>query len=147
MERKDLIELMNEILCPLGFKHKGNNWLFNEAELSKIINLQKSCFGNYYYINYGFIIKAIKLDGLYMHIDNRLASKNREEQKEIDTLLDFEFDMPKKRRLFLLKQKIELIILPVMQNVNSEEDIKNELKKRSHLNNIPLSVKKHFHLL
>ena len=34
-----------------------------------------------------------------------------------------------------------------MQNVNSEEDIKNELKKRSHLNNIPLSVKKHFHLL
>ena len=147
MEKKDLIDLLNEIFKPLGFKRKGNNWLYNGMELSKIINLQKSNFGNYYYINYGFILKSINLDGLYMHISNRLASSEKEEQKEIDSLLDFDFDMLKEKRISALKQKITTKILPKIESINNEEDIRNELVNRIHLNDIPLSVKKHFHLI
>ena len=33
--------------------------------------------------NYGFIIKAIELNGLYMHLSYRLGSLNKEEQMEI----------------------------------------------------------------
>lgn len=147
MEKKDLIKLMNEMFKPLGFKHKGNNWVQNETELSKMINLQKSNFGNYYYINYGFILRAIKLDNLYMHISERLSSLDKEEQREITNLLDFEYDIPKEERLSALKQRIELKILPVILKVNNEEDIKEYLKQRSHLNDIPLSIKEHLHLI
>jgi hypothetical protein len=32
MEKKDLIELLNQIFIPLGFKRKGNNILFHSSE-------------------------------------------------------------------------------------------------------------------
>lgn len=147
MEKKDLIELLNGIFKPLGFKHKGNIWVQNDTELSKMIKLQKSNFGNYYYINYGFIIKAIELNGLYMHLSYRLGSLNKEEQKEITNLLDFEYEIPKEERISTLRQKIELKILPNILKVNNEEDIKNYLKDPSHAYDIPLSVKKYLHIL
>lgn len=147
MGKKDLIELLNGIFKPLGFKHKGNIWVQNDTELSKMIKLQKSNFGNYYYINYGFIIKAIELNGLYMHLSYRLGSLDKEEQKEITNLLDFEYEIPKEERISTLRQKIELIILPNILKVNNEEDIKNYLKDPSHAYDIPLSVKKYLHIL
>ena len=146
MEKKDLIELLNGIFKPLGFKHKGNNWVQNGTELSKMINLQKSNFGNHYYINYGFIIKAIELNGLYMHLYYRLGSLDKEEQREITNLLDFEYDIPKEERISTLKQKIEFKILPDILKVNNEVDIKNYLKEPSHAYDIPLSVKKYLHI-
>jgi hypothetical protein len=41
MEKNDLIELLNQIFIPLGFKTISNNWVLNGTELAKIINLQK----------------------------------------------------------------------------------------------------------
>ncbi|MCD7940769.1 MAG: DUF4304 domain-containing protein, partial [Bacteroides intestinalis] len=60
MEKKKIIELLNEIFSPLGFKRKGNNWVYNGKELSKIINLQKSNYSNSFYINYGYNINGIE---------------------------------------------------------------------------------------
>ena len=82
-----------------------------------------------------------------MHISERLSSLDKEEQREITNLLDFEYDIPKEERLSALKQRIELKILPVILKVNNEEDIKEFLKQRSHLNDIPLSIKEHLHLI
>ena len=56
MEKSDLIKLLNEVFNNLGFKRKGNNWVVDSSELIKIVNLQKSNYGNLFYINYGFII-------------------------------------------------------------------------------------------
>jgi hypothetical protein len=67
MEKKDLIKLLDEIFVPLGFKRKGNNWVLNGDELSKLINLQKSNYSNAFYINYGYIIKGLELTTV-MHI-------------------------------------------------------------------------------
>ena len=145
MEKKNLIELLNEIFFPLGFKRKGNNWVSNGKELSKIINLQKSNYSNSFYINYGYNINSIELTTT-LHIYNRFASTDKEEQKAITNLLDLDYALPQDQRLMELKKLIIGIIISKMKMVNSEEDILQCLIKRSQLNDIPLIIKKHFQL-
>lgn len=145
MDKKNLIKLFNEIFIPLGFKRKGNNWVLNGDELSKLINLQKSNYSNAFYINYGFIIKGLELTTT-THVENRLASTNKEEQKRITDLLDFDTQIPIDQRLVELKKFITDKIIVQVQSVNTEADLLIDLKKRPHLNNIPLVVKRHFNL-
>lgn len=145
MEKKDLISLLDIIFIPLGFKRKGNNWVQNGSELSKIINLQKSNYSNAFYINYGYVIKCLELTSS-THIENRLSSIDSEEQKKITDLLDLEKEMPNEQRLTELNKFITDKIVLQMQSVNNEVDILSDLKNRPHLNNIPLVVKKHFNL-
>lgn len=145
MEKRDLIKLLDEIFVPLGFKRKGNNWVLNGDELSKLINLQKSNYSNAFYINYGYIIKGLELTTT-THVENRLASTNKEEQKRITDLLDLETEIPTDQRLAELKKLIADKVAVQMQSVNTEADLLNDLRKRPHLNNIPLVVKRHFNL-
>ena len=145
MEKKDLIKLLDEIFVPLGFKRKGNNWVLNGNELSKLINLQKSNYSNAFYINYGYIIKGLELTTT-THVENRLASTNKEEQKRITDLLDLETEIPTDQRFAELKKLIADKIAVQIQSMNTEADLLNDLRKQPHLNNIPLVVKRHFSL-
>lgn len=145
MEKKDLIKLLDDIFIPLGFKRKGNNWVFNGDELSKVVNLQKSNYSNAFYVNYGFIIKGIELTTT-THVESRLGSTDKEEQKRITDLLNFEIEIPVGQRLIELKLIITEKIVLTMHSLNTENDLLNDIKKRPRLNNIPLVVKKHFKL-
>jgi hypothetical protein len=145
MEKKDLVKLLDDIFVPLGFKRRGNNWVSNGNELSKLINLQKSNYSNSFYINYGYIIKGIELTTT-THVENRLASINKEEQKRITDLLDLEKEIPIDQRLTELKKFITDKITVQMQSINTESELFSDLKKRPHLNDIPLVVKRHFNL-
>lgn len=146
MEKKDLIKLLDDIFVPLGFKRKSNNWVLNDNELTKLINLQKSNYSDAFYINYGYIIKGIELT-TKTHVENRLASSNKDEQKRITDLLDFGKEIPTDQRLVELKKIITDKIVTQMQSIETEDDLLNDLKKRPHLNNIPLVVKQHFKVL
>src|SRR4051812_7921288 len=105
MEKNNLIELLNEIFIPLGFKRKGNNWVLNGDALSKIINLQQSNYGNHFYINYGYIIKGLELT-TKEHLSHRLASNDKDKQKRITDLLDFENNISIEQRLAELRDLI-----------------------------------------
>jgi len=145
MKKNDLIKLFDEIFGSLGFKREGNNWICKGEELIKIINLQKSNYSNTFYINYGYIIKGLELTTT-THVENRLASTDKEEQKRITDLLDLETEIPTDQRLTELKTFITNKITIQMQSMKTETDLLNDLKKRPNLNNIPLVVKNHFHL-
>ena len=106
MEKKILINLLNEICSPLGFKRKGNYWLLNQMELTQIINLQKSIYGNLYYINYGFKINNLNTDNDMMHIWKRLAGANKEEVIELFNALDFSYEMNLPCNLFTFKNTL-----------------------------------------
>jgi hypothetical protein len=145
MEKNDLVKLLNEIFVPLNFKRKGINWVLNSDELSKLINLQKSNYSNSFYINYGYIIKDLELTTT-THVENRLASTSKDEQKRITDLLDLETQIPKEQRLADLKKIITGKIVVPMQSVNTVADLLNDVKKQPHFNNIPLIVKRFFDL-
>lgn len=146
MEKKELASILSEVLVPIGFKKKGNYWVMNGTEITKMVNLQKSQFGNSFYINYGYILNAIPLGNLMMHIYYRVASTDKVENLRIDELLNLESNISKEDRASELKNVLLEKLAQKVSFINTEADILEELKKRPHLNNIPLVVKRHFHL-
>ncbi|QSB26288.1 DUF4304 domain-containing protein [Flavobacterium sp. CLA17] len=146
MEKKELSNILSEVLLPFGFKKKSDYWVLNQDIIIKIINLQKSQFNNSFYINYGYVLKSIPLTGM-MHIYNRLTSSNIEERNWILELLNLENDISINERTTELKKILLEIIISSMQIINTEQDLINELKKRPHLNDVPLNVKEHLNLM
>jgi Domain of unknown function (DUF4304) len=146
MEKKELASILNEVLAPIGFKKKGDYWVINGDEITKMINLQKSQFSNSFYINYGYILKSVPLNGLMMHVFKGFGSIDKTEQQRMTALLDLGNNISNEDRAKELKKLLlEKLVLNI-QEVNREEDVLSELKKRPHLNDIPLVVKKHFSL-
>lgn len=146
MEKKELSSILNEVLVPIGFKKKGDYWIINSDEITKMVNLQKSQFSNSFYINYGYILRSIPLNGLKMHVFKGFGAIDKTEQQRITALLDLGNNMTNEDRAKELKKILfEKLVLNI-QEVNTEGDVLNELKKRPHLNDIPLVVKKYFSL-
>jgi len=143
MEKKDLIKLLDEVFVPIGFIRKGNNWTYNNSELQKKINLQKSNFSNSYYVNYGFIIHGLSLTTT-MHVESRLAGVDKKEQERITQLLNLGIEINDLQRASELKTIILTKIKSKLQDIESLIDLKNELFNRQHLNDIPLVVKRYF---
>lgn len=144
MEKKHFVGILNDMLRPLGFKRKSNNWINEEFEIILIVNLQKSNYGNNYYINYGYILKSIPLDGIYMHVSNRLCSSNPDIRININELLDFDNEIKDEIREFELKKIIQSNLIEKIVYIKTEEELLSELKQRSNLNDIPLIVKEYF---
>ena len=135
MDKKDLMKLFDNVLKPRGFKKKGNYWRLDGDELIKIINLQKSQWGNQYYINYGFDFKDLDYDGTAMHIYRRIGSND----KDGNNILDFEKDLPVNR--IKMVEGLLSDILTIFSTANTVTDIINDLKQREHLNDVTLNVK------
>lgn len=146
MEKKDLITFLDSIFSPLGFKRKGNNWVINGNEINKIINLQKSQYGNAFYINYGYIIKSLPLDGFVNHVDSRLSSSDKIGQQRITELLNLESAVLPSERLSELENLINEKIVKEMESTNEESDILNVLNQKQFLYMIPPNVLKYFNL-
>jgi len=146
MEKKELTNILSEVLLPVGFKRKGNYWVINGEIITKMINLQKSSFSNSFYINYGYILNALPLGNFMMHVNNRVSSLDVEERDRITFLLNLESDIPDEERTKALKEMLQNKLVSKIQSINTEEDLSNELKNRITLNNIPLVVKRHLHL-
>jgi len=146
MDKREIVTLLNETLVDKGFKKKGDFWVDNRGEIVKMVNLQKSNFGNRYYVNYGYILKSIPLKNEVMHVYNRLTSADARKRGKIERLLNLETEISDDERIAQLKDVLIKNLLTKIQSINSEEDIFNELKNRPNLNAVPVSVKKYFKL-
>jgi hypothetical protein len=146
MDKRSLIRIIGDILNPLGFKKKGNFWVLDRDTITKMVNLQRSQFSERFYLNYGYIIKALPLGGLTMHIFYGLGSSNPLENARINALFDLEVHMKDDEREVELRKFLKKILVTKIHSIETEEDILDELMKRPHLNDVPLVVKKHFNL-
>ncbi|UKB82563.1 DUF4304 domain-containing protein [Chryseobacterium sp. MEBOG06] len=147
MEKQELTNIITESLKPLGYKKKGNYWIKNREEVNTMVNLQKSQYGNYLYINYGYILNSIPLDGLMMHIYKRVATTDKVENKLIHDLLNFEFDISDSDREEELKRILNQYLVIPITTIETETDILKELKEEPDLDMTPGSVRRHFNLL
>ena len=98
-------------------------------------------------INYGYIVKSIPLEDVMMHVFNGFGSIDVNENTRIKELLDLENNIPDEDRKRELKQLILCKLVSKIQVINTKEDLLNELKRRPHLNDIPLTVKEYFNLM
>ena len=146
MDKTKFIKVFDEIFKTNGFKKKGNNWFADGTELKKLVNLQRSNFGNYYYVNFGFLINCVE-DDLLTHVGYRLTSADKEEKQRIDSLLNLDSSIDDEQRISELRFHLATDVINRLQKINTEAELLSEIKKLPHLNTIPLSVKKHFNLL
>ena len=126
MDKNILINLINELLKPLGFKRKGNIWLLEQGGFSKFLKMQKSQYSNLFYLDYGFILNKIDVDDF----TNRY-SKGFETRIDVDgnilDLLDFENKLDEAFRVSSLKAIICKDVIENFNNINSEEEILNDI--------------------
>ena len=146
MKKEDLVDLLTRTLSSAGFKRKGNNWVNNSGEVSKVVNLQKSEFSNSYYLNYGYVIKTLQLDGTKMHIYLRLSTKDGEVKDSVSELLDLSNDMPDSERYDRLHNVIFDILLSELGSINTEEEIKQKILDGTWQHIVPISVRKYFQI-
>ncbi len=146
MTKVQLVTLLDEILKPEGFKRKGNSWYRSDEELIKKVQLQKSSFGNFYYINYGFDIKELELVGLAAHIYLRLGSMNERSNKEIIQLLDLDVEVPEEARKSKLTSYINEQIITEFKNINTAQDLLKYIQRTGQAFLMPLVVQKYFGL-
>ena len=131
---------------PCGFKRKGRHWILDSDSIVKMVNLQKSNFGNKFYVNYGYIIKALPLGNLKMHFYKRLGSKNISEGNRISQIFDLESEMPEDRRIAEINHLLLERLIREIKAIDSENDVRDELMRSSSASQIPVVVRNYFKL-
>ena len=144
MERKAFISSFNEIMLKNCFKKKGNTWVNIKSDITKVITLQKSRFGNNYYINYGYIINCLELRSTNMHIENRLHFDNEPKRVHLCNLLNLDNEIDDNKRILKIELMLNEIIFSEMSKINNLDDISVFLKASLNRNDIPIKVKKLF---
>ena len=146
MDRKEFELFLSGLFKPYGYRKKGNYWFADGEKISKVINLQKSNFGNVYYINYGYVLNNLRdqvsLSGYKTHISSGLSSLDNAENQQIIRLLDFTNNLDDEVRKNLLTYYAKNM-LNEMQSINTEDDIIGYLKHRRTLNDIRLPIIEH----
>ena len=146
MNGKQFKKWFGDVAKSNGFEKSSGNWLQNVGELTKLVNLQKSNFANKEYVNFGFIINGVPSGQLLMHIGYRLSSPDSEERRKVEELLDLDSSIDDSARKSALAVRLSHDVFGQLQKTNTEADLLSVLKKQPHLNNVPLSVKKHLNL-
>ncbi|WP_454047540.1 DUF4304 domain-containing protein [Chryseobacterium sp. Marseille-Q8038] len=149
MKIKILANILSELLILNGFKKKGNYWVIDGNELTKVVHLQKSQFSNSFYINYGYIINSIPLDGLTMHVFQQVSSLEEKEKNRIVQLLNLDIDISDSVRIEELNNILKIKLVDKMNSISSEDDLKKMIENfaQAQLNMIPSSVKNHFKII
>lgn len=123
MIKSQLFLILNDIFKPYGFKKKGNNWTKNFDRISIRINLQKSAYSNVYYLNYGFNINTLPLDGFEMHIYNRLPTISVIINEKPINLLDIDSIIDNKSLRLIMKNELEIQLIEKIKNINDEHSL------------------------
>src|SRR6266487_1404346 len=136
MDKDHLAKIVDEILIGNGFKKEESYWKLETEELIKIVNVQKSFFGNQYYINYGFDLKNLDYNADQMHVYRRLPMVNSNERN----LLDWDEQIDERKRLTQIKLLLKKSLLTELNKINTASDLVENLGHQLHYE-IPVKVK------
>jgi hypothetical protein len=146
MEKNELERILSILLVPNGFKKKASSWKMVGEEITKMVFLQKSRYGNFFCVNYGYNLHSLPLDGLKTHVFFGLGTENPIENERIKELLNLENTLPDLDRSKGLTEQLAENLVKKMNLICTEGDLLEELKRQENLNLIPLLVKQHFKL-
>ena len=147
LDKADLVNIIDSIFKPIGYKRKGNYWNLQGTEIMKIIYLQKSAYSKSYYINYGFNFPKLQYTEVIMHIYRGLGSSEEKLNELIKSLLNFENEIPDYTRKIELTNILNGKLKIELNKINSESDIVKELKENPiHLSSVTLKVKEYLKL-
>lgn len=127
-------EALGAPLVEAGFKKKSDSWYWGNDEIVLLVNLQKSQYGNQYYVNCGVALKALGAAEFpkehHCHIRFRLAAiVSDEERKGIESVFDLENgSLLDERRKEEISKLIREIALPLLKGCSSMDGIAETLQ-------------------
>ncbi|MCB9981965.1 MAG: DUF4304 domain-containing protein [Rhodospirillales bacterium] len=120
-------EALSVPLEKAGFKKKSDTWYWGNDEVVLLLNLQKSQYGEQYYVNCGIGLKSLGAVDFPKenqgHIRFRLTTlaDNEESRKSIELLFDMESSpLYNQARQAKITHLIEELVLPIFQSCSSE---------------------------
>ncbi len=128
-----IADALGEILSKTGFKKKSDTWLYEAKDTITVINLQKSQYGQQYYVNAAIWVKALGQNKApkenQCHIRFRLSSIVPEEQQSIlSAILDLEKPISdESERSSVLSAIFEKYGLPLLNKCMSLDGLKKAL--------------------
>lgn len=134
MEARKFERLFDFELKKFGFKRRSSHWYLKTSGALQVINLQKSRFGDIFYINLSFVPDGMSVAGLPFPreykcpIRIRLGTGMSEaEDAYIKEILDLESEISECDREFGIKIIAQNYILPIVINIIDAESIKKAL--------------------
>jgi len=115
---RELKKVLNNELSQYGFHRKGSTWLLKKKEVIVLVNLQKSNYGEYYYINIGFLLRHI--DDIqnprveFCHLQGRADGISENDTSLVSSLLDLESSLDDENRINLFSLFIREKIIPLV---------------------------------
>lgn len=63
MDKDQFQQILEDTFCKIGFRcYRKTNFYYSNEDLIIVLNKQKGAYGDYYYINVGFMVKSIHED-------------------------------------------------------------------------------------
>lgn len=127
-------EALGAPLVEAGFKKKSDSWYWRNDEVVLLVNLQKSQYGDQYYVNCGVALKSLGAVEFpkehHCHIRFRLtAVVSDEERKGIEPVFDLENDsLSDHQRKDKISRLIRDIALPILNGCSSRDGITEALR-------------------
>lgn len=143
MESNDFKKLFEEIAKEYDFKRAYEGWFKEFPEIIQVLDLQKSNYGNYYYLNIKLYIQGVfgskyvkskqlvKIDGGDVFL---------RQPDNYSNLLDLDAPLEKNERKEGLRRMFNEFIMPFSNKTTTKEEIK-ELHRKGDLFILP-AVKK-----
>ncbi len=146
MKHKEAFDIIHNSLKKLGAKKGGRSEsIIKNKFLTKIVELQKSSFGNQSYLNVSISINSILIPDLKNHIYLPFISEYSPDITTLRMLFNFDTEISDEIRAKQIKELMEKYVIPCLVKFNGEEDVRKFLvSERPPLNHIPVMVKSYF---
>jgi hypothetical protein len=121
MDGRDLEIEFGAQLVPQGFKKKASSWYRQIGGVLQVVNLQKSSFGEQFYVNLCFAPITMEIEGMPTPKEHRCPVRIRltaafpEHKEELDNVFDLESPgMSKSERKIRIAGLVKDQILPYL---------------------------------
>ena len=127
------------------FQKKGDSWYLNNGEIISIVNLQKSNYGNQFYVNLAFWINEIE-ESEYpkpynSHIVIRLTSLFQERKEYFEEVFDLENpDYSDLERSVEIENIVTSQLIPLLNKAHTIAELKQLLKKGYFKNGMIMAI-------
>ena len=94
MKKEEFVRLVTKVAKECGFSKKGNNFYYDFGnDIVSVLGLQKSLYGAYYYVEYGYAILSLNPRAPYPKFSDLNVNFGRimfPFNKEVSTMVEYE---------------------------------------------------------
>jgi hypothetical protein len=127
-------DTLGAVLKEVGFRRKGSDWFLDTDDAVLVVNLQKSNFGDQYYVNLAIWLRALGDATMpkeqQCHVRTRVTALDLDRQRYWETeVFNLEADLPDAERGTLIRSLMETKVLPFLLRCGTLSGLKEAQRK------------------